>query len=275
MTAPRLSYLGWSGFRLDLPGEAVLYIDPPPGTLTPHPAPVCVLLTHGHPEHIDGTRELLAGTSGGTPLTVTASTTVCRYLARRYAGAGVRLRPVHAGERVQLTAGVRARVFGWRHLPLLPPGRGASVQHVRQLASRPGLALRIVARAMAGPLPGAMLGFDLDVAGARIIAWGEGLHRRCTAAEVAAITGEHASAVLLAGVEPGDEQAIGALLRTSGAHTAVLYEPHALWRDAFGMPRAALESLRRTLDAAGIHARRAERELPLPLSPAGRPSVPA
>jgi len=275
LTAPRLSYLGWSGFRLDLPGEAVLYIDPPAGTLRAHPAPACVLLTHGHPEHVDGTRELLAGTRGGTPLTVTASATVCRFLARRYAGAGARLRPVRAGERLELTAGVHARVFGWRHLPLLPPGLGAGMQHVRQLARRPGRALRIVARALAGPLPGAMLGFDLEVAGTRIIAWGEGLHRRCSAAEVAAVTGAQPGGVVLAGVEPGDEQAVGTLLRAAAAHTAVLYEPHALWREAFGMPRAALESLQRTLDAAGIEARRAERDPLPPLGPAGRAPRPA
>jgi hypothetical protein len=258
-----LDYLGWSGFRLAAPGGGTILLDPPAGAAIGGSAPLTLLLTHGHPEHVAGSLDYLRWDGDGTSATVLASPAVCRHLERRARRRGVAFRPVRPGERVRLGGGDSVDVFGWRHLPLLPPGLSAKVGHVARLASRPGLAARIALAGVAGPPAGEMLGFRLDLGGQLVVAYGEGLHRRCPAAEAAMHCCRPSGALLLLvllAVEPEDQECLPELLLAAGAGTAVLYEPHARWRAAFGMPRADLPGLRRALEAVGIRATIAEPE---------------
>jgi hypothetical protein len=159
--------------------------------------------------------------------------------------------PILPGDAFGLRAGAHVSVFEWKHLPLLPGGVVPNIAHVIRLASKPMLALRIALAGLLGPAPGPMMGFQIDVCGWRILAYGEGLHRYCIPGGI----GETPQrTVALVGVEPGDELVIPDLLNVCRVGTALLYEPHANWRRAFGMSRVDLAALRDRITAAGINA---------------------
>ncbi len=249
-----LHYLGWSGFRIAVPGGGSVLIDPPADVAMDGSDPVHLLLSHGHPEHVAGARTYLEHEVDGPVTTVIASPAVCRHLERQTRRRSVTFQPVLAGACVALGGGRSVEAFRWRHLPLLPPGLGAALRHVARLASRPGLAARIALAGLAGSPVGEMLGFRLDLGERVIVAYGEGLHRRCLAAEAAAQCGGASDVLLLVAVEPEDEAALPGLLRSAGVTASILYEPHAGWRDAFGMKRADLGSLCRAMEAVGVRA---------------------
>ncbi len=50
-----LSYHGWSGFELRFPGSRPVLFDMPGDKAIPRDEDVCLIVTHGHPEHIAGT----------------------------------------------------------------------------------------------------------------------------------------------------------------------------------------------------------------------------
>ena len=248
-----LRHLGWSGLRIERPAGPVLFIDPPAATMADD-RPALVLLTHGHPEHVAGTVARLATAVDGQHTVIGASAVVCAHLARRYRGVNATFKPLRPGDRLVLGDGIEVAVFGWRHLPLLPSGIGPALQHVRRLLSRPTLCARIIAAGIRGPRAGPMLGFRLGIGGQRLLVYGEGLHRRSAAAELAAQCRGSEDGTLLVAVEPEDQEFLPALIAASGLRHALLYEPHAHWRDAFGMPRADLALLATALAARGIEA---------------------
>lgn len=249
-----LEYLGWSGFRIAGPDGESIFLDPPPEAAIAGDGDLSILLSHGHPEHVGGSLSFLDRDDDGPPAVVVASPSVCRCLTKRTRRANVTFRPVRPGDRVNMGARQTVDVFRWRHLPLLPPGGGAALRHLACLASRPGLAARIVLAGLAGPGVGDMLGFRLGLGGQSIVAYGEGLHRRCPRAEAAAQCRGSPATLLLAAVEPEDEGMLPDLIDATAARRAVLFEPHAGWRDAFGMKRADLSALKRALEARGISA---------------------
>lgn len=251
MDALSITYLGWSTFRIGLVDGRPLFLDPHARCELPIESPIVVLVSHGHPEHLAGLRAYLERPQGRSGALVLASSGICRHLAGLTEGLGVEFRPVAPGEALQLDE-FEVGVFEWAHLPLLPPGIGPGFRHVWQLLSRPGLALRIAKAGLAGPRPGPMLGFRISIGSWQVLAHGEGLHRFCRP-EPGTVQPDHM--ICLAGIEPGDEAAMPHLLSATLAGSVLLFEPHAKWRHAFGMPRVDLADVRRRLEPFGIAGR--------------------
>jgi len=253
--ATRLAWLGWSGFRISAPGGAVLHVDPPAGTVFAPEGAAHILVTHGHPEHVEGTLAHLRDPARTQPVEVAAGAGVCRHLRRHARHPADRLRVCVPQDHFQL-AGFGVDVFAWHHMPLLPPGLGPKLAHLRSLASRPGRALRIVLDGLRGPWPFPMLGFRIACPGGeRLLVYGEGLHRMAGAEAVAAVGRSLPADVLLAAVEPEDIGALPELIARTGARQVALYEAHRPWREGFGMPLADLDALAATLARTGRHVR--------------------
>lgn len=245
-----ITYLGWSGFRIDT-GSGPIFVDPPHQAEFPPQGPCFVLLTHGHPEHLSGIRAYLRS-AGAAEAMVLASRALCGNLRRAAPARAVTFMPIGPGDVLALADGLGIDIFEWAHLPLLPGGFAANAGHMARLALRPGLAFRIAWAGLSGPAAGPMLGFRVKLGDWQVLACGEGLHRFC---DSRAFGGLPRHNLVLVGVEPGDEAVMPDLLRTIGAGTALLYEPHAKWRDAFGMARVDLPALRERIEAAGTDAR--------------------
>lgn len=245
-----ITYLGWSGFRVDTE-TGPIFVDPPAQADIPSGRRAFVLLSHGHPEHLAGIRAHIERAGSAADVVVLASPALCDHLFKTSRRSALTFMPVRPGDAFELGVNLSVRIFEWTHLPLLPSGFAAKVRHVVQLASKPALALRIAWAGLTGPAAGPMLGFGINLGRWQIVAYGEGLHRFC---EPEAIGETPQRTVALVGVEPGDEDVMPGLLRSCGAGCALLYEPHAKWRDAFGMAHVDLAALRDRIDVIGIAA---------------------
>jgi len=249
-----IDYLGWSGFHLHGPGVPSIFIDPPKGTRFPDSGDVFILLTHGHPEHLGGTIDVLNRPHRGGNVTLVASAWLCRYFKRQHPTRGVTLCPARKGEHISLPGDVSISVFSWTHMPLLPPGLGASARHLWKLTRKASTAWQIVRMMMRGPKwAGPMLGYKVEYKGKAVaVAYGEGLHRRCDPGAVAWHCANARRASLLVAVEPEDEDMMPRLLRYAGIGHAVLYAPHKDWRTAFDLPHADLSRLKAVLELTGL-----------------------
>lgn len=252
--ASGLAYLGWSGFRIQVPGSIDLYLDPPGGTkFSPDHSPH-ILITHGHPEHVQGTLEHLRDPARALPVVVAAGEGVCRYLRKQATHEADQFQVCIPHQHFEL-AGYGIDVFKWRHMPLLPPGLGAKLRHIRRLLSRPALAARIVWAGAIGPWPYPMLGFRIARPGrTRFLVYGEGLHRQVGHRTLAQVASDLPADVLLAAVEPEDRDVLPDLIARLGIPNVALYQPHQPWRQSFGMPLADLDALANTLAHTGLRA---------------------
>ncbi|NOZ42177.1 MAG: hypothetical protein GXP02_03290, partial [Alphaproteobacteria bacterium] len=188
----QIAYLGWSGFHLQRPAGPHIFIDPPKATIFPGNSAVIVFITHGHPEHLGGVMDLVAGdletgNNSGHGVTIIASKTVCNYLEDRYRPDNVNFIAVSPGQQQALTAGIGFEVFQWRHMPLLPPGLWPAVRHILSMIRKFRAAARIIKMSLNGPKgPGRMLGYRVQLSSdVTIVIYGEGLHRRCSVDDVA------------------------------------------------------------------------------------------
>ncbi len=248
-----LTHLGWSGFRIVFPEGTELYIDPPRGTVLPLDQETNFLITHGHPEHVAGTLAHICDPARSARMQVIASAAVCRYLRKRSQHAD-HFQPCKPQQRVSIS-GLDIDIFKWRHMPLLPPGLKASLNHIRGLVSHPGLALKIITAGLRGPLPFPMLGFRIvSPQGSRVLVYGEGLHRLTDRAGARQIGIDLPAEILLVAVEPEDLDILPDLLNTIGTPAIGLYEAHRGWREAFGMPCADLDALASVLETHNKHA---------------------
>lgn len=256
-----VEYQGWSGCILEVPGDGALptvVFDPAPGAppIDPSPGkgPPLILITHGHPEHVQGAAHHL-GRSDRRPVVVAGSSSVCHYLGRRSVHPEDRFIPVTAGERFE-EQGWRIDVFGWQHMGLLPPGLSPKLRHLGRLLSNPAQLLGIVADGLWGPAHGPMLGYRLESIPAHtkpLVYFGEGLHRRSTAQQLLHGLGDEAT--LVAGVEPEDVDALPGLLEGKRIYQVLSFEPHHVWRERFGMRRVDWPDFQDRLAAVGISCR--------------------
>lgn len=259
---PALTYLGWSGFILDFPGAAPVFIDPPDDQAIALDRGIILLITHGHPEHVRGAANWLRNPARQGTARVVASPGICRYL-KQQAGHGSadgdRFHPASAGAGLDLP-GLAIDVFPCIHMPLLPPEKGGAITRIRQLARHPRLALSIVLSALRGPLlPGPVLGFRLRPDhGPDILFWGEGMHRGAGIEKIRQTAAGLPAEILIAAVEPEDEQLLPELIAATGSPVALPYEAHMPWRRGFGMGWADLDALSARLAAEGISVLRAE-----------------
>ncbi len=242
-----LTYLGWSGFRISAAGSTPVFIDPPRRDDLPGEHDVQILLTHGHPEHVAGTIRYLADGERWGRATVLASPRLIKALARHVRGPGDRLLACRPGQTLAV-GGIGIDVFAWRHMTLLPAGLKASLTRLRQLARRPGVALRIARRAARIPRPGPMLGFRITLGHApRLLFFGEGLHQKADVAAVEHVAVRLPAEIGVIAAEPEDMDVLPGLIAALGVRAAVLFEAHGPWRDAFAMGRADLPALGRVL----------------------------
>lgn len=254
--ALRLGYQGWSGCVVRAPrgsGAAPLVIDPSPGCEL-EPTAATLLLTHGHPEHVDGARAHLRRAQRA-PVTVIASRHLCRYLERRSARHDDRFVPVAAGARVEAN-GWTVRVFEWEHMGLFPPGLVPAARYLLTLMRHPRGLLDIVRGGVTGPRHGPFLGYCVraPATAGSLVYYGEGMHRRTSRQELRDALGDEPVETLVFGAEPEDAHALPALLAGHGIARTLAFEPHRPWRAEFGLPQLDLADLLTRLRAVGLDA---------------------
>ena len=245
-----LTYHGWSGFTLRYPDAPPLVIDPQADTGIPLDEDVCLVVTHGHPEHISGTAAHLRNKARSGAASVFASPGPCRHLSRR-GGPRVRVHPCLPGA-THRVGDITIDVFRCRHMPLMPPEKGGTRERLRHIVGNPALAASIVADVIRCPLPGPTLGFRFShPGGPAVLFYGEGLHRGAGAGKITAVGRTLPAGILIAAVEPEDAGVMPDLVAATGAAVMVPYEAHAPWRRGFGMPCADLDALAARLERAG------------------------
>jgi hypothetical protein len=256
---PALTYLGWSGFVLDFPGAAPLFIDPPNDLAIPLDRDIVLLITHGHPEHVKGAATWLRNPARQGTAQIVASPGICRYLKRQSGPDSDHFHASLAGTGLELP-GLAIDVFPCIHMPLLPPEKGAAMTRISQVARHPRLALSILASTLRGPLlPGPVLGFRLRPdQGPGILFWGEGMHRGADIEKIRRTAAGLPADILIAAVEPEDEELLPDLIAATGTPLVLPYEAHMPWRRGFGMGWADLDSLSARLEAKDIGTLRAE-----------------
>jgi L-ascorbate metabolism protein UlaG (beta-lactamase superfamily) len=245
-----LTYHGWSGFTLRYPDAPPLVIDAQGDAGIPLDEDVCLVVTHGHPEHISGTAAYLRNEARTGAASVFASPGPCRHLSRR-GGPRDRVHPCLPGA-THRVGDITIDVFRCRHMPLMPPEKGGTRQRLRHIVGNPALAASIVADVIRCPLPGPTLGFRFShPGGPAVLFYGEGLHRGAGAGKITAVGRTLPAGILIAAVEPEDAGVMPDLVAATGAAVMVPYEAHAPWRRGFGMPCADLDALAARLERAG------------------------
>ncbi|MCP5074676.1 MAG: MBL fold metallo-hydrolase [Rhodobacteraceae bacterium] len=247
-----LRYLGWSGFLLRRPGARPIVFDPPEETAIPKDEDVCLLVTHGHPEHIAGTAAYLKLRNRTARADVIASPPICRLLKRCSRN---ELDSFHACNPWQgyCVDGTRFDSFLCHHMPLLPPETGEGLRRLGQVVRNPRLLMNIAGGVIRFPLVGPLLGFNVSGAGMpSVVFYGEGLHRCTGRAEVKAVGARVQGDVLITAVEPEDVEVLPELLKTAGVPIIIPYEAHAAWREGFRMPCADLEAFSTELQIDGF-----------------------
>lgn len=261
----RLTYLGWSGFRIGWADGLEVLVDPPDATCMKSNQEAWLLLSHGHPEHVSGTAAYLASPDREAPVHVLASPPVCRFLRKCAGHPQDHFLPVNPGDAIQLPQ-LEVEVFGWHHMPLLPPEPKLAMLHLYRLLRHPGLLMGIIKDGLTGPPPGPLLGFRLLPAhGPRALFYSEGLHRRTGLQEAAQRGREQKSELLLFAAEPEDAAVLPELVAAIGSPCAIAYEAHRAWREELGMPQLNLEHLAGDLGARGIRSPRLAAHSPLSL----------
>lgn len=236
-----LTYEGWSGlwFRH---GGTWLGFDPaqaPPPNAGPDRVIVCV--SHGHPDHFEGAREL--SRSSELPLLARSHVVSTPPVIRRLSRA--RLRHLHAlrgGESTEVD-GVRVHGFWWDHMTLLPPERDLRAIYLQKFLSHPFALANVALHGLGSPIAAPTLGFVVELPdGPIILNYGEGLHRNTDPRQVEEVSRRYQPDVLCLAVEPEDLEAVATWVSVLDAPIVLVHEAHRPWRDAFGLPHVHLQS---------------------------------
>ncbi len=257
MEAFELSYQGWSGCVVRTPALSFatpLVFDPAPD-LEIEPIETMLLVTHGHFEHVQGALAHLRR-APRAPVTVIASTTLCRWLERRSKHPGDRFVAVSAGSRLE-AGGWNVRVFEWEHMPLLPPGAGPAARYLFKLMKHPRGLAKMALGGATGPRFKPMLGYCVQAKGSKewLVYYGEGVHRCTSREQLRAVLDNDPVDTLVFGAEPEDAAALPELLAGHRVAKMFAFEPHRPWRAEFHLPQLDVAGLAARLRAKGIDAR--------------------
>lgn len=244
----KLSWLGWSTFRLDVPGGPSLVVDPCVSPLLDdrHAGLSdlddvdAILLTHGHHEHI---KDLGAVVAHLDPVPILAPPQVREYLIAYEQIPRASFVTAVPDETVSF-AGVTVRGWQFPHLPKHDvAGKLGNLRRDNPLGA-PLLLLRFWPRIVRSwfainrqPEFGPFMAYDLDVGGRRVVFTCEAFTELLSPDEVARWR-DAAGPVDLAvvGVESGQEEAAAALTEVLAPRQAVACPVHATFERFYGKP---------------------------------------
>ncbi|MCO4772998.1 MAG: MBL fold metallo-hydrolase [Deltaproteobacteria bacterium] len=252
----KLQWLGWSTFRLDVPGGPTLLLDPCVSALLDDrharlkdlDGADAILLTHGHHEHIKDLAEVVKHVG---PVPILAPTQVREYLIAYRDIPRDRFVTALPGESARI-AGVTVRSWAFPHLPKHDvKGKLGNLKRDNPLGA-PWLLVRHGPRIVRSwfaikrqPEFGPFLAYDMDVAGRRVFFTCEAF-TELLESETVRSWRRAAGPVDLAvvGVESGQEHAAGRLTEELGAGRSVSCAVHATFERFYGKPAVDGESWR-------------------------------
>lgn len=251
----QIQYFGWSGITIqhgsvlvgfDLFGDAVTW------QAVGGAAATILCATHGHPEHCGSLRQFVRAPeahSRSGSIHLVSSPPVVNYLNKGGTLPERNTHPLTNAQRVRI-ADVQITAFGWRHLPLLPPGILPKFEYAAHLLSRPFDFIRIGMSSLRLPANAPTLGFHLRFDdGLTVLNYAEGLHRLTDIREVEWVARTLPADVLLFAVEPEDVDAIPRWLEMLRPSEVFLYEAHRPWRELFRLPYLNLNAYAEHLSA--------------------------
>ncbi len=251
-----ITYLGWSGFQIEVNSDTTVFIDPPHGTALSSHRNVIVLITHGHPDHVGGISAWLQKNELPAAMTVIGSPPLIRYLGNKHSQTTAQFHAIAPGEDLMFAHGITVCAIEWTHMGHIPTEPGNALSHVGGFLRHPFKTLGIVAASLRGPPSSPMLGFCIRTGSeSQLLCYGEGIHRNVSRSEVRANIEALAPLVTMFAVEPEDVPQLPRILNDAGIQNAIIYEAHAGWRRHFGIGNVDLDQLCATLAAAGITAR--------------------
>lgn len=253
----KVTWFGWSTFRVDVPGGPSLALDPcvtpllddPHARLSDLDGVDAILLTHGHHEHI---KDLAAVVARVGPVPILAPCQVKEYLIAYRGIPRQRFVTAVPGETASI-AGVTVRAWGFPHLPKHDvKGKVANLWRDNRLGA-PLLLARFAPRVLSAwmaikrqPEFGPFLAYDLDVGGKRLVFTCEAF-TRLLAPDVVTAWREAAGPVDLAvvGVESEQEAPASRLTDALGALRSVCCPVHGTFERFYGKEPVDGEAWRR------------------------------
>lgn len=252
---PPITYLGWSGFCIELTPHQTILIDPPSRTAAPNTEAATILITHGHPDHVSGTQELLEAELPN-PLTIVGSRELIAWLKKRYAKSNAIFHDVVPGQRLKINVDLTLTAISWNHMGHIPPEPGNAAKHISGFLRHPMKALGIAGNALFGAPWAPMIGFCIESNGAgSLLFYGEGIHRKTDLEDVQNNVQIHKPLRTFFAVEPEDLNCLACISAKARLDSVYIYEAHAAWRSDLGIGNVDLDQLAVDLTETGLDVR--------------------
>ena len=232
----QITWLGWSGFRIEAGGQTVL-VDAHKGGLEPHPSPPptewgtgadFVVVSHGHYDHSGSTDVLLRR----NPTAPFVSSPIVVDFARQHWG----LEPTRPTYSELKTDSVSVELLPGVHYSM--PRHRAMARSLRWSVLSPSSMRRLMAQMKSSPGAAPVRAVRIGLGGLRVLHACEVVHRRTDFQQAASWVGGEPLDVFLVGVEPGEERAALRLVATLKPTVTILFSPHQESRDWFDKGRA-------------------------------------